>query len=99
MIDLKKFDKKKITKPAGELTPNDVGSLIKVIEINGCEVKDVMTAFTVGQWRRPRPDLPNDVIQIDLNHLKTFADEFRGRSSVYVRPGMRVVVQRPLPVN
>ena len=98
MIDLKKFEKTKTTKPAGELTPNDVGSLVKVISVDGSEVSDIHVAFYAGDFYRNRrgPDHGN-IVSLSFEHMGVYRDQFDGgRGSVDVNPGMRVVVQRPI---
>lgn len=98
MIDLKKFEKKKTTKPAGELTPNDVGSLVKVTDVNGVEITDILATFQAGDTYRNRAE--NDkspTVSLSMRHVGSYQDRYDGgRGVIDTYLSMRVVVQRPI---
>lgn len=84
MIDLKEFDKKKITKPSEQLSAEDVGSLVKVITAAGVEITDVLVQMLVHRSNYPEDER---AILVRFEHV---SGEF------IVRFGMRVIVQRPI---
>ncbi len=95
MINLKEFEKKKITKPIDELTPADIGSLVKVITIDGCEITDILVAFTAGEDYRQRMR-ERCCVFLSLAHVGQYRERDFDRGGIQVPLGMRVVVQRPI---
>jgi hypothetical protein len=96
MIDLKKFEKKKTTKPIDQLTPADIGSLVKIITIDGCEITDILVTFIAGEYYRQRGPGSSGV-HLSLAHVGQYRERDYDRGGVEIALGMRVVVQRPLP--
>jgi hypothetical protein len=79
-ISTKDFETKKTTKPSGELTPNDIGSLVKIITTDGVEICDVLVCFVAGGDEE-------NMMFVEMEH---FTPGFQ------VNTGMRAVVRRPI---
>lgn len=93
------YESKGVRKRAGELTPNDIDSLIKVRTTDGVEIQDILRMFVAGdrdRWRR----VTQESLYVEFEHTGKY--DARGREprlGVELYADSIVVVKRPKSEN